>query len=98
MSDDQIEALDRFYLGVGLVSKDPKFNTMLAQGFGSWKFYQHIMSVNVDGLVSEEVTELQTVDCFSNLDNFDEPSKAAERIIERQEILKHFICVDKSKM
>ena len=74
MRDDQKEALDRFYLGVGLISKDPKFNSMSVEGFGQWKFYQHIMSVNADGNISEEVNELETIDCLSNLNNFAEPS------------------------
>ena len=32
------------------------------------------MSVNADGNISEEVNELETIDCMSNLNNFDEPS------------------------
>ena len=59
-----MEALDLFYMGVGFATTS-EFEDYDERAFGTWKVFQHVMSVSGSGELVEVTTELTTENCFA---------------------------------
>lgn len=96
-----MQALDSFYIGVGLLTT-PFKNYDVDEIFGTWKFFQQVRKYNpATGEVFDEKTELNTTSCRAFVDNnyFFEPSDSAKRLLtKKKEVLTNMRCVEKSFM
>lgn len=97
LTGDQMEALGKFYVGVGFATTD-QFEEYDERAFGSWKFFQHYMTVSGSGQLVEVFDEVETESCFAFLDQFYEPNATAKRLLERQDVRSSLTCVDKRKI
>lgn len=92
-----MEALDLVYFGVGFAT--PKeFQEYDERSFGTWKFFQHVMSVSGSGELIEETNELEIENCFAYIEKFSPLSETSKRIIGRQDVRSKLKCVDKNKL
>lgn len=96
MSEEQMEAYDIFYMGVGFATP-PNFEYE-ERGFGDWRFFQHVKVVSETGAIVEQVTEVKMINCFAFMSDFLPTTASADRLIEGQDIRSKLKCVDKKEL
>ena len=96
MTDEQMEAYDLFYMGVGFATP-PNFEYE-ERGFGDWRFFQHVQVKGETGAIVEQVTEVTTINCFAFMSDFLPTTPSADRLIEAQDIRSDLKCVDRNEL
>ena len=92
-----MEALDLFFMGVGFATTK-EFEDYDERAFGTWKVFQHVMSVSGSGELVEVTTELTTENCFAYIKQFQQLSETAKLMTLQKDLRSNLRCVSKGDM
>ena len=64
LQEHQLEALDEFFFGVGLIVQDDELTRIEERHYGTWKIYCHYAELTPYGNVEKKVIEIETTQCM----------------------------------